>query len=124
MIGALTGFTIPLLSRLLPMPKTMPIDRMFNDSTSAWMMTVFGVFCAPLVEELFFRGFLYPVLTRWKALFVVAIAAVFFGVGALVFLVPRQNHTEFLIWLRAGGGGGCVARPWLFSPAMPPRATS
>ena len=124
MIGVLTGFTIPLLSRLLPMPKTMPIDRMFNDSTSAWMMTVFGIFCAPLVEELFFRGFLYPVLTRWKALFVVAIAAVLFGIGALLFSLLRQNHTEFWIGLSAVVSAGCIASLWLFSAASRRVATA
>ena len=29
------------------------------------MMAIFGVTVAPFVEELFFRGFLYPVLARW-----------------------------------------------------------
>ena len=29
------------------------------------MLAGFGVLVAPLVEELFFRGFIYPALARW-----------------------------------------------------------
>jgi hypothetical protein len=42
----------------------MPIDEFFNTPAEAWSLTIFGVTLAPLIEELFFRGFLYPVLAR------------------------------------------------------------
>ena len=62
--GVALSFAIGLLSRLLPFPRTLPIDQYFQDRTSAWLMTIFGVSMAPLVEELFYRGFLYPVVAR------------------------------------------------------------
>jgi hypothetical protein len=52
------------LAHLLPMPKELPIDRFFQNTREAWALSVFGVTLAPLLEELFFRGFLYPVLAR------------------------------------------------------------
>jgi hypothetical protein len=52
------------LAHLLPMPKELPIDRFFQTANEAWALSLFGVTLAPLLEELFFRGFLYPVLVR------------------------------------------------------------
>lgn len=51
-----------LLSRWIP--KSLPIDELFKDTSSAYMVAVFGIFVAPFVEELFFRGLLYPVLAQ------------------------------------------------------------
>lgn len=51
-----------LLSRWIP--KSLPIDQLFRDTTSAYIVAMFGIFVAPFIEELFFRGFLYPVLAR------------------------------------------------------------
>ena len=48
------------LSRFLPIPKSLPMDNFFHDATSAYMMAAFGMTLAPLLEELFFRGLLYP----------------------------------------------------------------
>ncbi len=62
--GFLLAVLVEMISALLPIPRTLPIDRYFQNRTAAWMMCVFGVSMAPLVEELFFRGFLYPVLAR------------------------------------------------------------
>ena len=52
------------VARFLPMPKDMPINHMFTNASDAWALSVFGTTLAPLMEELFFRGFLYPVLAR------------------------------------------------------------
>ncbi len=65
-VGGFTAVTLGVLaSKLLPMPKSLPVDRYFGDRQSAYLMVIFGVAVAPLVEELLFRGFLYPVLDRW-----------------------------------------------------------
>ncbi len=56
---------LQFLGHFLPIPKELPIDRFFRTPLEAWGLALFGIFCAPLVEELFFRGFLYPVLARW-----------------------------------------------------------
>lgn len=47
---------------LLPGPTNAPIDRFFRTPGAAWLMFAFGVTCAPLFEEIFFRGFLLPAL--------------------------------------------------------------
>ena len=62
--GVGLAFLVGLLGRVLPFPSHLPIDKYFQDRTSAWLITVFGVSLAPLVEELFFRGFFYPVVAR------------------------------------------------------------
>jgi membrane protease YdiL (CAAX protease family) len=56
--------SLDLLSRYLPMPKTTPFDEFFAHPRDAYLMAVFAVTFGPLMEELFFRGFLYPVLAR------------------------------------------------------------
>ncbi|HET7207093.1 MAG TPA: type II CAAX endopeptidase family protein [Terriglobales bacterium] len=62
--GTLLYFALAGLGQLLPIPKQLPIDRFFNNAREATLMSVFAVSMAPLMEELFFRGFLYPVLAR------------------------------------------------------------
>ena len=55
---------LDLLGRFLPMPKTTPFDQFFERPSDAYLTAVFAVTLGPLMEELFFRGFLYPVLAR------------------------------------------------------------
>jgi uncharacterized protein len=62
--GVALAVAIEAGSNFLPIPKSLPIDEFFRNRTSAWLMAAFGTLLAPLVEELFFRGFLYPVLRR------------------------------------------------------------
>jgi membrane protease YdiL (CAAX protease family) len=72
--GFLLAVFVQLISVLLPIPRTLPIDRYFQNRTAAWMMSIFGISMAPLVEELFFRGFLYPVLARRLGIAIGAVA--------------------------------------------------
>ncbi len=58
------AFAVEFASRWLPIPKSLPVDKYFSDTAGAYLMAVFGVTLAPLLEELFFRGMLYPVLRR------------------------------------------------------------
>ena len=51
-------------ARFLPMPKTTPFDQFFNRPSDAYLVAAFAVTLGPLMEELFFRGFLHPVLAR------------------------------------------------------------
>lgn len=62
--GVALSFAVGLLGHLLPFPPHLPIDKYFQDRASAWLITIFGITLAPLVEELYYRGFLYPVLAR------------------------------------------------------------
>jgi membrane protease YdiL (CAAX protease family) len=48
----------------LPIPKDLPIDTFFRTPAEAWALGLLSITLAPLMEELFFRGFLYPVLAR------------------------------------------------------------
>lgn len=64
MIGVALSLVIQVASTFLPIPKSLPIDEFFKTTHAAWVLTIFGVLVAPLFEELFFRGFLYPVLYR------------------------------------------------------------
>jgi membrane protease YdiL (CAAX protease family) len=67
---SLMGLGVLMLSfdylgaRFLPMPKTTPFDQFFTRPSDAYLVAAFAVTLGPLMEELFFRGFLYPVLAR------------------------------------------------------------
>ena len=63
-MGIVLAVVIDGLSRFLPIPKSVPMDKYFTDAASAYLMAIFGMTLAPLLEELFFRGLLYPVLRR------------------------------------------------------------
>lgn len=64
--GAGLALATQLLSGLLQrwMPKSLPIEEYFRTPSSAYALAAFGILIAPVVEELFFRGFLYPALAR------------------------------------------------------------
>ena len=62
-LGVLT-VSLDLLSHFLPMPKTTPFEQFFDQPRDAYLLLIFAVTLGPLMEEIFFRGFLYPVLAR------------------------------------------------------------
>lgn len=62
--GVALSFALQGLAHFLPIPKELPMDRFFRTPAEAWALSLFGVTFAPLLEELLFRGFLYPVLAR------------------------------------------------------------
>jgi len=62
--GVILALVIESLARFLPIPKSLPMDTYFHDATSAYMMAAFGMTLAPLLEEMFFRGLLYPLFRR------------------------------------------------------------
>jgi len=88
--GAVMALSLPLLSHLLPFPKSLPMDRFFRDPLAAYLMMFMGVAIAPLAEEVTFRGFLYPVLDRWLQ---------------TLFMVRRQlfNGAKWLLLMSAWG---------------------
>jgi hypothetical protein len=63
-LGTIVAVLVDGLSRFLPIPKSLPMDKYFHDAASAYLLAAFGMTLAPLLEELFFRGLLYPVLRR------------------------------------------------------------
>src|SRR5882724_10568329 len=88
--GALLAVGLGELSRLLPIPKSSPMDQFFQNRQGAYLMMIFGVAIAPLAEEMLFRGFLYPVLDRWLQ---------------TLFMTPRQLRRG-CIWILIVAGWG------------------
>ena len=62
--GLLLSVLVQVASIKIHMPSTAPVYELFRYPALAWGVTVFGVFIAPPVEEIFFRGFLLPILAR------------------------------------------------------------
>jgi uncharacterized protein len=63
-VGLVLSVGLQALAHFLPIPKELPIDSFFRTPAEAWALGGLSVTLAPLMEELFFRGFLYPVLAR------------------------------------------------------------
>jgi membrane protease YdiL (CAAX protease family) len=82
---ALAILLVPL-GNLLPMPRNAPIDDFFRTARDAYILSLFGILFAPLVEELFFRGLLYPVLESWLQAVFSAPPRVRFGRNFLLIL--------------------------------------
>jgi membrane protease YdiL (CAAX protease family) len=70
------------IAHFLPIPKEVPMDRFFRTPGEAWALSLFGVTFAPLLEELLFRAFLYPVLARRFGI-VIAVLATAAGFGLI-----------------------------------------
>jgi uncharacterized protein len=78
--GIFLAFAVEIASRWLPIPKSLPVDKFFSDATGAYLMAGFGITLAPLLEELFFRGMLYPLLRRaWGVALGVEVTAAAFA---------------------------------------------
>ncbi len=70
-LGLVLGWTVQAISSLIPVPKSLPMDRFFHTRTDVWLITFFGTLLAPLFEEICFRGFLLPAFAiayDWLAL--------------------------------------------------------
>lgn len=66
--GGLLSLLIQLLAQHLPERPDLPIEQLFNTPASAYLLAFFGIVVAPFMEELVFRGFVFPVLERrWGA---------------------------------------------------------
>jgi len=63
-LGAAMLFALSLLQNVLPMPKDTPFEHLFDRPRDAYLLSIIAVSIGPLMEELFFRGFMYPVLAR------------------------------------------------------------
>jgi membrane protease YdiL (CAAX protease family) len=85
------------LERFFHLPKHIPMEEFLSTPLAAILTGMFAISLGPLMEELFFRGFLYPVVGRRFGLGVaVVITSVAFGLihaaqlafaGGLVFII-------------------------------------
>jgi membrane protease YdiL (CAAX protease family) len=64
LIGFAMQVVFVFIERFLPFPKETPFDELLRRHAAIVLIAVFAVTLGPLMEELFFRGFLYPVLAR------------------------------------------------------------
>jgi uncharacterized protein len=79
-LGAATYIVLAMLGSLLPMPKDTPFDKLFQNRRDAYLLAIIATTLGPLMEELFFRGFLYPVVARrWGAGWGVVLSALPFA---------------------------------------------
>jgi len=79
LIGTPMAVATSYLESVLPMPSQLPLEQLFTSATTAYLMAGLAVLAAPFLEELFFRGFLYPVLRRVGAAFGVVVTALAFA---------------------------------------------
>ena len=78
--GVVLAFAISLLGTLFKTPKIpLPFEKL---TSTPWMLVFFGLIAivfAPIFEELFFRGFIQPLLSRTLG----TVAGIFVDGGAL-----------------------------------------
>lgn len=77
--GVPLALAVSFLETVLPMPSQVPFEKLFTSAGAAYTMGVLAILAAPLMEELFFRGFLYPVLRRWGAALAIVLTSVAFA---------------------------------------------
>lgn len=79
-IGLFLQIALLGLERVLPLPKQTPFDALLRQPSTVLLIAAFALTLGPLMEELFFRGFLYPVLARRFGVSAgVAVSALGFG---------------------------------------------
>ena len=63
-LGTALAFASQLLPLLFPRNRRMPIEELFTGPLAGYLLAFFGIAIAPFVEELFFRGLVYPVFEK------------------------------------------------------------
>ncbi len=63
-MGSLAAVVIQIASGLAAPKKKLPIDELLSSPGAVYLLMAFGILVAPFVEELFFRGYFYPVVAR------------------------------------------------------------
>lgn len=119
LLGVGMALAVQVLSAFLPFPKSLPMHEYFREVRFAYVMAAFGLAVAPLAEELFFRGLLFPVLVRTmgQVAAVVATGAMFslmhrnqlawawapmlvlFGVGMVLTTVRARSDSVAASWI-------------------------
>ena len=63
-LGVILALAVLGASTLFPNPQESPIEKLIKVPLTAFLFAALGVLVAPFVEEVVFRGFLYPVVER------------------------------------------------------------
>jgi uncharacterized protein len=106
-IGAAMLLVLTVMENLLPAPKDTPFEHLLDRPRDAYLIGFIAVTLGPLLEELFFRGLLYPVLARrWGMAWGVLLSALPFA------LLHLQQYgyawVAFLVVLMVGVVCGSV----------------
>jgi len=84
LLGIACAVAVAEAGSLFNIPPDLPIEEMMKDHFVANMFLIFGILPAPFIEELYFRGLLYPAVERkvGNAAAIVLTAAAFAGMHA------------------------------------------
>jgi hypothetical protein len=63
LLGLIAAVSVNLISRMVPIPKDLPVEKLFITRAGALASMFFGVLVAPLAEEVFFRGLFYGTIS-------------------------------------------------------------
>ena len=63
-LGVILAFVVTALQNMLPMPSEVPFEKYLRNPSGIWVLAIFATALAPFAEEIFFRGLLYPSLSK------------------------------------------------------------
>lgn len=93
-LGGAVFLALSMLEKFLPLPNDTPFEHLFDRPIDAYLIALIATTLAPLMEELFFRGFMYPVIARRLG------AAWGILLTSLLFALP---HLQQYAWAWAAG---------------------
>lgn len=83
---------------LLPDRDTFPLEELFRSPTSAYAVATFSVLVAPPMEELIFRGVLFPIFERQAGLrAAIGATAILFAAVHIPEYWGAWNHVFFIV---------------------------
>lgn len=96
--GIALAFGVNAASQIAGEKKNLPIEQLFGTRTDVLWLMAFAIVVAPIVEEIIFRGFLYPVLARrWGIPAGILITGVLFGGMHAAQLWPAYPQIALLV---------------------------
>jgi membrane protease YdiL (CAAX protease family) len=96
--GIALAFGVNAASQIVGEKKNLPIEQLFGTRTDVLWLMAFGIAVAPIVEEIIFRGFLYPVFARrWGIPAGIVITGVLFGGMHAAQLWPAYPQIALLV---------------------------